>query len=161
MKKTKALFVIAILLGALAWTTPIHAQPSDPGAEATATDTTTAPASDASAEDLLRSGGDIARATSDYEKLGLLGLLVAIVNFLMVVTKVRAINDWLKERKLKWVRPLAATVLATGLGALSSLQTGLPVVQSLLAGFMAGLGSVGFHELTDILKKSGREKRAT
>lgn len=99
--------------------------------------------------------------SSDWEKLGALGSLLAIVNFLMILTKLGALGRWLKDKGLKWVRPLAATLLAGALGALSSLETGLPVMQSLLAGLLAGVGSIGFHELKDTMTKSGREKRAT
>ena len=102
----------------------------------------------------------VGTVVDDWKNLGWLAGVMALINLLLNVLRLKPLNDWLAEKDWKWVKPLVAVLLGSALGGFSTFQTGASVLNSILAGFMAGLGSVGFHELMDKLKKQTTAKPA-
>ena len=94
----------------------------------------------------------LTKVIDDWRNLGLLAGLIAAINFLIALLRFRMINDFFTKWDIKWLKPLLATVLGGALGGLSVAATGASAINSVLAGCLAGLGSVGFHELINSLK---------
>ena len=102
----------------------------------------------------------VGTVVDDWKNLGWLAGVIALINLLLNVLRLKPLNDYLADKDWKWVKPLVAVVLGSVLGGFSTCQSGASVLNSILAGFMAGLGSVGFHELMDKLKKQTTAKPA-
>ncbi len=94
---------------------------------------------------------DLTIIVSDWRKLGWIAGLIALINMLINLLRFRPINEFLEEKDLKWIKPLAACVLGGALGGLTTYQTGVPWLNSVAAGVLTALGSVGFHELISTL----------
>jgi hypothetical protein len=96
--------------------------------------------------------GDAVKVIDDWRSVGWLAGLIALINLLINVLRYPVINSWLSSLEVKWVKPLCAVLLGGALGGCSTLATGASVPNSIVAGVLAGLGSVGFHEFIDQLK---------
>lgn len=100
-------------------------------------------------EELLKDGEKV---VSDWRSLGAVAGLIAAINFLMNLTKMGTVGAYIKQKKLKWIRPLLSAALGGFVGAATAMATDMPVVTVALHGILAGVGSVGFHELVEALK---------
>lgn len=89
----------------------------------------------------------VGKVIDDWENVGWLAGVIALINFLLGLLRFRPIDIYLAENELKWVKPLLAVVLGGALGGFSAFSTGASMLNSAVAGIMAGLGSVGFHQL--------------
>lgn len=96
---------------------------------------------------------DAGKVIDDWQNLGWLAGVIALINLLLGVLRFRPINDWLVSLDYKWLKPLIATVLGAALGGFSTFETGAGILNSIVAGAVAGLSSVGFHELIDKTRK--------
>lgn len=96
---------------------------------------------------------DAGKVIDDWKNIGWLAGVIAFINFLLNLIRFTPIESWLLGLDYKWIKPLIATLLGAALGGFSSLSTGASVLQSVITGAMAGLGSVGFHELIDKSRK--------
>ncbi len=121
---------------------------------------TTAPgvsaAADAAPEDSPDVGeviSDAGKVIDDWQNVGWLAGLIALINLMMNMLRFKPINNWLTTLDYKWIKPLTATLLGAALGGLSTYATGASAINSIVAGAMAGLSSVGFHELMDKTRK--------
>jgi hypothetical protein len=94
---------------------------------------------------------DIGKIINDWRKIGWIAGLIALINLLINLLRFKPINEFLEEKDLKWLKPLAACVLGGALGGLTTYQTGVPWLNSVAAGVLTALGSVGFHELISTL----------
>lgn len=109
--------------------------------------------------DVLKEGQSV---YTTWKELGVLAGLIALVTFLIRLTKLGFVGAAIKRNKAEWVRPLlamvAAGLLASG-GALA-LGQGLPWV--ILAGVLGGLAAPGAHEfleaMTALFSKEKREE---
>ena len=178
MKQLLLALVLALLVTptALAQTTEIGASPdavpialaqASPGVVAAATlahatETDAAVASEETSttetiDDELPDAGEllqgVGKVADDWKALGWLAGMIALVNLLLNFLRLRILDDYLTYKKWKWLKPLGACLLGAALGGLSVFQTGASVPNSILAGVLAGMGSVGFHELMDKLRK--------
>ncbi len=130
-------------------------QPSDTTA-ATAEAARASTAADAASEDSPDVGeviSDAGKVIDDWQNVGWLAGLIALINLMMNMLRFKPINNWLTTLDYKWIKPLTAALLGAGLGGLSTYATGASAINSIVAGAMAGLSSVGFHELMDKTRK--------
>jgi hypothetical protein len=104
---------------------------------------------------------DIGKIINDWRKIGWIAGLIALINMLINLLRFKPINEFLEDRDLKWCKPLAACVLGGALGGLTTYQTGAPWLNSVAAGVLTALGSVGFHELiSTLLERTTRKYKA-
>lgn len=101
---------------------------------------------------------DAGKVIDDWKNVGWLAGVIALINLLLNLLRFRPIDEWLTRIDYKWIKPLVATVLGAALGGFSTFATGASVLNSIVAGAMAGLGSVGFHELMSQTRKRGGSK---
>ena len=81
--------------------------------------------------------------------------LAAVINTLVNVSKIGAINEYIKRKKLKWIRLVAALVLGFLGGLATALTQGMEwpmATVTSLGGVMSGGGAVVIHELISMLK---------
>jgi hypothetical protein len=102
----------------------------------------------------------IGHVINDWKNVGWLAGVIALINLLLSLLRFRPIDMALDRLDWKWLKPLIATLLGAALGGFSTFQTGAGVLNSIVAGMLAGLGSVGFHELVDNLRKQTRKSTA-
>jgi len=100
-------------------------------------------------DDLIKG---FAQVVDDWKNLGWLAGVVALVNLLILVFRFRPINDALTNLDAKWIKPLIAVILGAVFGGFSAALSGATVPVAILSGVIAGLGSVGFHQLIDQIK---------
>lgn len=96
---------------------------------------------------------DAGKVIDDWGNVGWLAGVIALINLLLNLLRFTPINALLADLDYKWTKPLTATLLGAALGGFSTFSTGASALQSIIAGAMAGLGSVGFHELIDKTRK--------
>jgi len=89
---------------------------------------------------------------SSWKTLGWLAGVTALINLLILVFRFPFINDKLTGLKLKWLKPLIAVILGAAFGGFSAALGGEPAAQAIIAGVLAALGSVGFHQLIDTIR---------
>lgn len=99
-----------------------------------------------------------ARVVSDWRTVGTLAGLIALINLLINLLRIPAIDRWLAARQKKWLKPLASAMLGAILTALSTLATGADLGASLVAGLLFGLSAVGFHEIVDKRHPEARQR---
>lgn len=112
-----------------------------PKADAASTDSVEG--EEATAEDLLQGLG---KTVNDWKTLGWLAGLIALLNFLMGLLRFKPIDVWLIQHDKKWLKPWVAMGLGALIMGLSTYQTDANVLNAIVAGLLAGLGSTGFHE---------------
>jgi len=96
-------------------------------------------------------------AIQTWKSVGYLAGMLAVVNVLVNATKLPFLSDFFSQRV--WLRPLLATIFGALAGTLQAMVEGSPFLPSLLVGLIAGLGSVGFHELMQILNQRKQTER--
>jgi hypothetical protein len=99
----------------------------------------------------------VGKVIDDWKNVGWLAGVIALINLLLNLLRFKPIDMALERLDWKWLKPLIATVLGATLGGFSVFSTGAGVLNSVVAGMLAGLGSVGFHELVDNLRKQTRK----
>lgn len=97
-----------------------------------------------------------------WQSVGWFAGLMWLCYVLVLLSKFKFVDSYLKKWGVKWIRPLLAAVFGAVAGAVTAYAAGQPIVQVILTGVMAGFGSTGFHEVLSILtSKKERERRAT
>ena len=104
--------------------------------------------------DLINEGFSIVKGWGDVT---VLVIASGLVNLLVNVTKFGPIGKLIKDKKLKWIRPLLSVIAGGLVGATGALATGATVLNAIVVGVGAGFGSVGFHELWDSLTAKRKE----
>jgi len=99
----------------------------------------------------------VGKVIDDWKNVGWLAGVIALINLLLNLLRFKPIDMALERLDWKWLKPLIATVLGATLGGVSVFSTGAGILNSVVAGMLAGLGSVGFHELVDNLRKQTRK----
>lgn len=89
----------------------------------------------------------IGKTINDWKALGWVAGLIALINLLIMVLKLPLLNNVFVRYNIKWVKPYIAVVLGALFVGFSSFATGAGVLNSIVAGIMAALGSVGLHEI--------------
>jgi len=155
--------------GAAVVTAPAEGDVAQPGAQPAATD---APKPDAAAEAPKEEGtttlpdgtvtpsgpGDsdeldmdnllklTGKVWSDWRTYGWMAGVIALLNLLIFVLRIKPLNAWLEKKGLKKYKPYVAMALGAGLMALASIKTGVPIAQAIIAGLMFGWTSSGLHQ---------------
>jgi hypothetical protein len=84
-----------------------------------------------------------------FESGAVLAGIAAAVHLLVNLTKIKPLNDYIKRKKLKWLRPLGALLLGFIGGLSESLASGQSWKTATVMAFL-GIGSGGmsvvFHE---------------
>lgn len=93
------------------------------------------------------------KVIDDWKNIGWLAGVIALINLLLNLVRFTPIETWLASLDYKWIKPLIATILGAALGGFSTFSTGAGILNSIVAGALAGLTSVGFHELVDKTRK--------
>lgn len=106
--------------------------------------------------DLVNDGVSVVKGWGDAT---VLVSLLGIVNLLVNITKFGPVGKLIKDKKLKWIRPLLSVIAGALVGAIGALTTGATVLNAIVVGIGAGLGSVGFHELWDSLTAKRAEAK--
>jgi hypothetical protein len=121
---------------------------------ATATTSTVTP----SVLDLLEQGK---ASVALFESGAILAGIALAVNLLVNLTKFKPLNDYIKRKKLKWVRPLGALLLGLIGGASEAIAAGHNWKMASVMAFL-GLGSGGmavvFHEFVASVKGERERK---
>ena len=102
--------------------------------------------------ELVAEGEDVYKA---FRTLGALGGVAALLNLLVNVTKFGPLAEFIKEKKLRWIRPVLALVAGTFAGFVAGLSKGdgiLPAILYAFGGLFAGGGAVALHELIAVLQ---------
>lgn len=125
-----------------------------PKADAASTDSVEG--EETTAGDLLEG---VAKTVNDWKTLGWLAGLIALLNFLMGLLRFKPIDTWLIQYDKKWLKPWVAMGLGALIMGLSTYQTDANILNSIVAGLLAGLGSTGAHEaITGKLTFGPKEK---
>lgn len=90
--------------------------------------------------------GDATKVYDDWQKLGWLAGLLALVNLLVSLMKFGPIGKWMEDNNKQFLRPYIALGLGAALGLLTALVAHVPIAQALGAGVLGGLAAVGLHE---------------
>ncbi len=88
----------------------------------------------------------LAKAIDDWRNLGAIAGLIALINLLITLLRFGPIDEWFTVNRWKWTKPYIAAALGAFLGGLSAYQTGASVPNSIVAGILAGMAAVGWHE---------------
>lgn len=104
------------------------------------------------AEELAKQAEKIAQ---DWEKLGWMGGVIAIVGLLIMLLRFKPINNFLEGKGWKWIKPYLAVGLGAVGGFFTSLAGGAVWYQAIIAGIIAGAAVPGFHQ---ILTKANKQK---
>lgn len=99
---------------------------------------------------------DIKNAVNDWRTLGLIAGAISFLQIAMKVLKLQKINDWFVEKKIKWVKPYIAIAISALIGGLTSYSSGTDVINSIFAGIILGMASVGWNE---VINKANASKR--
>src|SRR6185295_16001744 len=96
----------------------------------------------------------IVQLINDWRSLGAIAGLVGVVNFLITFTKLPFISSWIDapdaySKDKKWIRPILSILSAGLISMLAAKNTGASLVLALGHGILAGMGSIGFHEIVD------------
>lgn len=110
------------------------------------------------AEDLALGVLDV---INQWSTVGWLAGILALINLLLAATRFPPVDQFLTDSNLKWLKPLIAVILGGALGGFSvalatppdERSTPAAVIAAIVAGISAGLGSVGFHQLIDQVRK--------
>ncbi len=100
----------------------------------------------------------VVKLISDWRSVGWMAGMVALINILINLLRLPFVDDVLHRAKLKWLKPLLASMLGAILTALLSIMEGGPALSALAVGAIAGLAAVGLHELADKRHKVARAR---
>jgi len=147
----KKFLVLITILSALMLASPVGSQPTEPAPVADVaapaqpvpevTDAETSP------EEVAEQVGKI---QTEWERLGWMGGVAAIVGLLIMLLRIKPLNDWLEKKGWKKYKAIAAGVL----GAIGSFflvwgESGVlwpTAVIALIMGLISGWASVGLHQ---------------
>lgn len=97
-------------------------------------------------DDILQQLGKV---ISDWNTVGALAGLIALVNLLVQLTKLHSLPGFL-GKAMAWIKPSWRPYLAIGLGMLGgflvALQQGKSWGAAVVGGIITGLGAIGGHE---------------
>lgn len=99
-----------------------------------------------------------AQISGDWKTAGGLGAAIAVVHFLMKLTKLPYIDEKLSEKT--WLKPVIGVVLGAAVGLTGALAAGAGLASAVVAGALAGLGSAGWHELMVTFSADKKAQRA-
>lgn len=158
-------FVICLLLPTVATGQPTPTETTEtPPAEATTETPAETPPAEVKTEikpvDAVELITEVGKVINDWRNVGWLAGVIALINLLLSLLRFRPIDMALDRLDWKWLKPLIATLLGAALGGFSTFSTGAGALNSIVAGMLAGLGSVGFHELVDNLRRQSRKPPA-
>jgi hypothetical protein len=88
----------------------------------------------------------------DWKTAGVLAGIVALINLLVNLTKIKLIADWIEQKKLKWLRPVLAVLLGAMSGAAGALAVGSNIPMGVVHGLLTGGAAIGLHELYSVLR---------
>ena len=157
--RTLALSIV-LLLPTIAEGQPTPTPTPTPTTEETAeAKTAEEPAAEAETKpvDAVELVSAVGQVIDNWQNVGWLAGVIALINFLLSLLRFKPIDMAMERVDVKWLKPLIATLLGAALGGFSTFSTGASVLNSIVAGMLAGLGSVGFHELVDNLRKQSRK----
>lgn len=107
--------------------------------------------------EILEEGQSVA---STWKELGVLAGLIALVTFLIRLTKLGFVGRAINRNRLDWIRPLLAMGAAGLTASAAALVLGQDLQWVILAGLVAGLAAPGVHELMGALQAVfSKEKR--
>jgi len=138
-------------------------QPAAPAAAPAAVGTPTpAPAPVAAAantdtEEPEATVGDLisgtAKVVDDWKTLGWIAGLIALINLFTHLLRFKWLNDFLEAKDLKHIKPWIAAGFGAIAGGLTTFQTGAGVLNSVVAGLLAGFAAIGAHEVLSTKKR--------
>jgi hypothetical protein len=143
--------LVLTLLAALVLAGPVAADPVDPPQPAATAENASGgdssepygdPDEEATVEDLA---GQLGKVISDWENLGWMGGVVALIGLLLMALRFKPLNQLLEDKGLKWIKPYVAAGLGSLFGFFSSFSTGAGWAQSIIAGILLGLAAPGLH----------------
>lgn len=93
----------------------------------------------------------VQKTVNDWKTLGWLAGIIALLQLLMKILKFGPVDEWFRVNKKKWLKPYIAAGIGALLGGFSTYTTGAGVLNSVVAGLMVGITSVGWNELVNKL----------
>ena len=102
------------------------------------------PLEDMTIDELIES---IVLVITDWRTTGWLAGLIALINLLIHLLRLPALDRWLRQNGLTWIKPAAAAVLGGILTALVAYLDGAAIGGAAVAGVLVGLSATGLHEL--------------
>lgn len=103
-------------------------------------------------EQVLKEAAGTAEA---FKTLGLLAGFAALMTTLVSFTKTKLADDFIRAKKIKWVRPVIAILGGIVGGVLGALAQGKGAVDAAMygvTGFFVGGGAIAIHELFAVMK---------
>lgn len=100
--------------------------------------------------------GGTATAVDDWKTLGWVAGLIALINLLTHILRFKPLNSLLESKELKHIKPWIAAALGAVGGGLTTFQTGAGVMNSAVAGLLAGMAAIGAHELMNVKKRKAQ-----
>jgi len=91
----------------------------------------------------------VQQTVNDWRTLGWLAGVMALLQLLMKILKFGPVDEWFRVNKKKWLKPYIAAGIGAILGGFSTYATGAGVMNSVIAGLMVGITSVGWNELVN------------
>jgi hypothetical protein len=91
----------------------------------------------------------VQKTVNDWRTLGWLAGIIALLQLLMKILKFGPVDEWFRVNKKKWLKPYIAAGIGAVLGGFSTYATGAGILNSVVAGLMVGVTSVGWNELVN------------
>ena len=98
-----------------------------------------------------------AKVFDDWRTFGALAGIIALINLLIWALRLKVVDDFLTKKNWKKYKPYVAAALGAILTALSSIFTGMGIIQAIIAGLVFGFTSSGLHQA---IFPSGKEAPA-
>jgi hypothetical protein len=99
-----------------------------------------------------------AKVVDDWKTLGWIAGLIALINLLTHLLRFKWLNDLLEAKNLKHIKPWIAAGLGALTGGFTTFQTGAGVLNSVVAGLMAGFAAIGAHEVMSTKKRKAQRE---
>lgn len=101
---------------------------------------------------------DAVKVYGDWKTSGWMAGLLALISLFMNLLRFGPVDDFFRSKQLIWLKPVLAAALGAATAGLGAGMSGAGVGPSLMAGVMAGLGSVGLYEVAKRRKVENRAK---
>jgi len=95
----------------------------------------------------------VSYAISEWKNVGWLAGVTALINVLILLFRFPLVNTALSNLNAKWAKPLIAAILGAAIGGFSAALAGGTPGVAVVAGILAGLSSVGLHQLIDQFRR--------